>query len=86
MARPLGSTRNKPMLKYKSAEFYDGPVLKMADAIRSRDHHILRTLVTSQAQWVKSPGQKGFPILVCAMGHDDLLAAEILLKSGANPT
>ena len=85
MARPLGSTRNKPMLKYKSAEFYDGPALKMADAIRSRDHQILRTLVISQAQSVNSTGQKAFPILVWPMGHNDLGAAEILLKAGANP-
>ena len=85
IACPFDSTRNKPMLKYNPAEFYDGPALKMAEVIRNRDHAVLPTLVISQIQWVNSTGQKGFPLLAWTMGHDDLVAAEILLKAGANP-
>ena len=73
------------MLKYNPAEFYDGPARKMAEAIRSRDHAVLPTLVNSQIHWVNSTGQKGFPLLAWTMGHDDLVATEILLKAGANP-
>ena len=81
IACPFDSTRNKPMLKYNPAEFYDGPALKMAEVIRNRDHAVLPTLVISQIQWVNSTGQKGCPLLAWTMGHDDLVAAEILLKA-----
>lgn len=79
------AAQNKPMFKYNPADFYSGSALKMAEAIRRKDHTTLRTLVSSQPEVVNSTGQKNFPILVWAMGHDDLAATEILLKAGANP-
>jgi ankyrin repeat protein len=73
------------MLKYDPADFYTGPALKMAEAVRRQDYVTLRALAVGHPNAIDSTGQKGLPLLAWTMGHDDPAAAEILLRAGARP-
>jgi ankyrin repeat protein len=73
-----------PLLHQTPADYYAGPALDMAQAIRSRDHAGLESLCRSHPASASSTGLSGLPLLVWAMRHNDPASTEILLKAGAS--
>lgn len=73
------------LAKYSLSDLYTGKALEAATAIQKNDIESLARVLYDSPDTCKDRGLQELPLLVWAMGNDNLAAFELLLKSGAPP-